>query len=146
MVLIDPGGLVGLRTGGKLSLAKLLLRSRLSANLDAMRLAVSQTFYAEGAEPDPQLVEMMALGVLNSNPGGTLSHQFGSADFTRLKAPVSVFFGDKDVLFDGKEAVEQARVVFPNVEAELKSGEGHFHGSRSGMNAIVANRVSSAAQ
>ena len=51
---------------------------------------------------------------------------FGDNEFGKLKMPVLLLIGDREVLYDAASAIDRARRLIPHIEAEIIPNAGHM--------------------
>lgn len=125
--LLGTGGLAPFTVTGQIRAGLAALRY-MRRPTSANALSAAKPFFAPGVEPEPRVMEMLALGYrhtrLDIDPRGL--PLLSDEALSRIGCPIFVSYGEHDVFFNVDRALARARAVLPRLTAgEVIAGEGH---------------------
>lgn len=131
-VLLDSGGFIPFTVKGQLVAGLMALRYMVWPSAKHLRRA-AQPFYAPQVAPEPHFAELLGLTYRHTRMDidwrglPVLSRE----DLAGFHAPVFVSYGEHDVFFRAKQAVQKAKDILPgSVATEVVKGEGHVFARR----------------
>lgn len=130
-VLLDAGGLTPFTVKGQAIAGWSAIWYRLFPNEKNLVRAAVHPFYAQGCQPDPDIVELIGLGYrhvkFDIDPRGL--PPLTKDELANFSAPTMVMYGEKDIFFNAEKAIAKAKDIIPNlVVAKAISGQGHIIG------------------
>jgi pimeloyl-ACP methyl ester carboxylesterase len=85
-----------------------------------------QGLSVKGYDPDDLEVEQLIVSAMNLRSRIPFRPAFNDDEFGKLKMPVLLLIGDREVLYDAKSAINRARQLIPHIEAEIVPNAGHM--------------------
>ena len=130
-VLLDSGGLTPFTFKGQAVAGWSAIGYRLFPNEKNLVRAAVHPFYAQGCEPDPDIVKLIGLGYqhvkFDIDPKGL--PPLTKDELANFSAPTMVMYGEKDIFFNAEKGIEKAKEIIPNlIMGEVIAGQGHIMG------------------
>ncbi len=79
-----------------------------------------------GYRPSDLEAEQLIVSAMNLRSRVPFRPVFNDDEFDKLKTPVLLLIGDREVLYDAKAAIDRARQLIPHIEAESIPNGGHM--------------------
>jgi pimeloyl-ACP methyl ester carboxylesterase len=79
-----------------------------------------------GYQPDDLEVQQLVAGAQHIRTRIPFRPAFSDSEFGKLKTPVLLLIGEREAMYDARPAVDRARQLIPNIEAEIIPNAGHM--------------------
>jgi pimeloyl-ACP methyl ester carboxylesterase len=80
----------------------------------------------KGYVQDDPVYEQMIVGMTQLRHASFLRPVFEDQEFSHISAPTLLLIGDHEIMYEPRKAVQRARQLIPNLQAELVAGAGHM--------------------
>jgi pimeloyl-ACP methyl ester carboxylesterase len=80
----------------------------------------------KGYSEDDPVHEQMIVGMTQLRHASFLRPVFEDQEFSQISAPTLLLIGDREIEYEPRNAVQRARKLIPNLQAELVAGAGHI--------------------